>query len=139
MKMILSAAFVKVFLMASEVLARGGGGGSGGGGGGGGGHSFGGASGHSSGLGVSVSPWFFLAAIVAAVPVFMIIRYMAKKQRARQLQRQAELLAKYGLDSKVFRQHVKELFYKFEEAWGSFDIATLKSLLTDEYYKRMVL
>ena len=114
---------------ATVVLARGGGGGSGGGGGGG----FGGGSG-SGGGGV-----FRLIMIIIFSIVITAMAYAKNKQlQARDIKEQSVLEAAHE-DVAAIKQRVGEIFHQFEAAWSNFDLAAMKNLLTEEYYKRMVL
>jgi Protein of unknown function (DUF3137) len=123
-------------IIAQTAFARGGGGGSGGGGGGGGG-GFGGGHGGSGGGSL---PWWMNLIIILIFLAFALFGNYFKNRFLKQREAKEEaILEAEHIDAAAIKERVKDIFYKFEEAWSKFDLMAMKSLLTDEYYKRMVL
>lgn len=130
-------------------LARAGGGGSGGGGGGGGG-GFSSSHSYSSRSGVPVAPltageWAIalvftvITIIVIAVLIKVASARMAKERAARQARLAEAARRDPAWDPQALDARVKEVFFAFQQAWSELDIQTMSGLLTDEYFRRMVL
>lgn len=131
---------VLFLLSANDVFARGGGGGSGGGGGGGG---FGGGGSigfvGSSSTGGSFGSLGFVVVIIIFLIIVIVGKILQSKQlKKREIKEVGELEAAH-IDVANLKNQVGELFQKFETAWGGFDLPTMQSILTENYYKRMVL
>ncbi|EKD43864.1 MAG: hypothetical protein ACD_72C00093G0002 [uncultured bacterium] len=111
-----------------EALARGGGGGSGGGGGGGGGSGSGGS---------KISTIIIL---IVFIPVSIYLSYARKKQLEKARRDMALAEQSDGTWNKTeITKRVEKVFYEFQQAWSNLDAQAMKNLLTEEYYKRMVL
>ncbi len=121
----------------STILARGGGGGSGGGGGGGGGGSSSSSGGSGSSSGINI--YFALVYFIVLLALFVHTTYRKRKQARLQKQQQAAIMEREHLDWQGFQKEVSELFRKFEQAWTEFDLRAMKDLLSENYYKRIVL
>ncbi len=121
---------ILLFSFTNEVFARGGGGGSGGGGGGGGGS---GSSGGGS---------FFNLVIIFII--FVITTIYAWYKRNQKIKKAQQLITKAesqdsSWDEDILKKRVSEVFYSFQKDWSEFNIDRMKSYLTEDYYKRMVL
>ena len=103
------------------------------GGGGGGGFS---SSGGSSG---STSPWMVAVYLILFIGFIIFQAVKNKVQKQLDQKKELEIASKENLDLGSLRKRVEELFYGFEEAWGKNDLPAMQKLLTEEYYKRMVL
>lgn len=125
------------------VWARAGGGGSGGGGGGGGGsfssHSYGSSTaGGSSNIGL-VSLIFIVAVIWI---IGRVIRRSLKSKKQNEIAKQvisAAATQDVAWQEDVLLARAKEVFYQFQKAWSENNVAVMQTLLTPEYFKRMVL
>ena len=128
-----------MLLLAGEAFARGGGGGSGGGGGGGGGGGFGGGHGGSGG---SCSGWWCFFPVVIFLIIFGAIIYgvvLAAKRRKKLIEKADKNLAAAGWDKSEIKQRVRDVFMAFQAAWSNFDLEAMKPILSESYFKRMVL
>lgn len=124
------------------LFARGGGGGSGGGGGGGGGFDGGGGF-HRSGT--SIGDGSFPIALPIFMVGFLIIMFSFavynQKKKAEKIKKVVQTAAAQDLiwnESEITR-HVSEVFLKFQNDWSTFGVDSMKSYLTESYWKRMVL
>lgn len=122
-------------LFAQEAFARGGGGGSGGGGGGGGG--FGG--GHAGSGGGSADPvtLFFILGIFFVLLIIVIIQVVTQRKNLEK--QQNAIIEKYHINWADTRKKIEQIFLTFENAWSKFDLETMKTVVSQDYYKRMVL
>jgi len=122
------------FFIAEEAFARAGGGGSGGGGGGG----F--SSGHSSSASSGGSSLFSLIflLIFLILSSFIAFQRWQKIKKAKQNITSAEMKDK-AWDMNTLEKKITEIFYSFQNDWSNFNVENMKSYLSDNYYKRMVL
>lgn len=137
-----------------RMLARGGGGGSSSSGGGGGGGSFSSSSSSSSGSsGSSVASsrpltpgeWVIVLVLVFGVLLIgvMITRYTWKLEMRRRKLLKDALSASAEKDplwvESELTKRVSEVFMSFQKAWSDIDAVAMKEILTESYYRRMVL
>jgi len=124
----------------NTALARAGGGGSSSGGGGGG--SFGGGSsgGMSSSGGGPEDAWTIVGIIAFALIVMGAMIYKNKKALEK-TKADVAVAAKADprWDEARLLQRVDFVFTTFQKAWSDLDTKTMQTILTPEYYKRMVL
>jgi hypothetical protein len=118
---------------AENVLARGGGGGSAGGGGGGGGGT--------SGLGGGIESLAFV--IIFLIVVLVYLAYSSYK-RGKQIEKTNKIINEAekkdpSWDGNELEKRVRDVFLKFQADWSKFDVESMRSYLTDSYYRRMVL
>ena len=131
--------------MANEALhlARGGGGGSSSGGSSGGGFSGGAAYVGASTASSSNSDGSFWPAFIVFM-IVIIIYYLVTRLVKIKVQKNLPggfVDAKNSSDSDIAAKAkaVEKIFLDFQSAWSEFDLKTIKSVTTDDYYKRMVL
>lgn len=136
-KTLFATTVLGIFSIAELANARAGGGGSSSGGGGGGG-SFSGSS--SYGGGTPADAWL----IVGITSVIFIIIGISVYQRRKAVQKtKADLAVAAKSDPKWQERdlirRVEEVFFIFQNAWAKKDPDAMRTILSAEYYKRMVL
>lgn len=131
------------FSPARFLFARGGGGGSGGGGGGGGFGGGGGGVGHSISQlpGGNILIYVMTFSFLILVPFVVVWGIYQKKKKIKATSAMVEVAA---ANDPVWNEiqiieRIKEVFVKFQNDWGNYDIDSMKAYLVDSYWKRMVL
>jgi hypothetical protein len=91
-----------------------------------------------------MSPIEALVTIVLFFVIFVVILKVgtgvAKAARKKMLEKLAEAAKTDSTwNAPELEQCAKDVFYAFQKAWSDLDIAAMQSLLTEKYYRRMVL
>jgi hypothetical protein len=123
MKKLVSAMFALVIMFPHSLLARGGGGGSGG------------------GAGSWFGTFVFLAIILIGTILTSVIATREFKKRAAKAQKAIQDAEAQDLawDESKLITYVRQTFIQFQNDWSSFNVDSMKSYLTEAYWKRMVL
>lgn len=124
----------------SVALARGGGGGSSSGGGSGSFSSSGSVS-STGGLKGPISEYLYIiSSLIIFSGVFLYIEYKKRKK----IKKAKEVINNANIQDQVWNENditkrVSEVFYSFQKDWSDLNIENMRSYLTEDYYKRMVL
>lgn len=129
------AAHLAILLWAGFAYGRGGGGGSGGGGGGGFG---GGTSGRPEDI------WLTLIIFAVVFGAFGTFIYLAIRARKQMIEKAKLEIGKAAAKDSAWKEadlqkRVNDVFYTFQKAWSNFDTLAMETVLTKEYFKRIVL
>ncbi len=134
-------------LLGSQAFARGGGGGSGGGGGGGG-HGY--HSSYSGGSGSSDTPMTrgqFEFMLIAAIPTSIFTLILLQRASAINKKRREAFFASLraaaatdpSWDPDAMLARARDVFMRFQQAWGANDTAAMNDILSDSYRTRATL
>jgi hypothetical protein len=95
----------------------------------------------SSGTGDSLMTLIITVVFISIVVVFAFVG--SKKQAARRRETDVAIDKAAAEDpawsASALKQRVDEVFYGFQKAWCDLDLEAMKNLLTENYFKRMVL
>jgi hypothetical protein len=125
-------------------IAGGGGSGGGGGGGGGGGSSSGGSSSGGSGEGSWIE---FVITVLIIIASFVIVTHASNKAIAAVRRRRSEMkekLARLAVADKVWEPgkletDARNTFTQYQKDWSSFNLDSMKTYMTPEYYQHNLL
>jgi hypothetical protein len=125
------------------LIARGGGGGHGGGGGGGGGGHGSGGSFRSYGSGINYRMLTWKDILITTAIIFGIIsiivflnRHFSKKQKQKV---ENQIVARKGINLIEIDRHIFSTFLRFQKDWGDFNIDSIKTYLSEDYFKKVEL